>query len=939
MIEDEEADFQLVARYIRKSGLNAEITRVKDIDELKDAIIKGGWDVVLSDYKVVGLDFQESLDIIINNLVDIPVIMVSGSVGEETAVDLLKKGLCDFVLKDRLQRLVPVIERSLKERREKRRREKVEDALKESESRFRTYVESSPMGIIVADGKGRFIDVNPTVEHLLGYDRETLVTLGVDEIAPPEDLDEIREDYGILIATGQLEGEYRMTANDGSIIWTALKGVRIGKDRYMAYFQDITSRKEAERAKVFNTRLLELVHEHVDMQMLIKEFVKEIKDFTECDAVGIRVLDHEGNIPYQAYDGFSPGFFEVESPLSIKSDKCMCINVIKGTTDDRLPFYTKHGSFYMNGTSRYLATLSEEEKGETRNVCNAMGFESVALFPFRSEGKILGLVHVADRLENRVPLYLVEILERAVMQLGTAFQRTQARKALKIQQEQFRNLSQEYRILLDNVPDGIVYLSPDCRIRWTNRAANSFFGLSSEADIHGKTCHETFWNRDESCPDCPVVRSIQTGRNEIGELAADKNDRKFEVRAVPMKGENGAVYGVIEIIRDITEHRKLEEQFRQAQKMESIGTLAGGIAHDFNNILSAVLGYGELVLDSMDENAPQRDGMNAIIEAGLRAAHLTKDLLLFSRKQVSDKGPVEINSVISKIEKFIRRIIGEDIQCGTHLNRKPIIIHADAHQIEQVLMNLATNARDAMPKGGVFTISTTSIELDRDFVDAHGFGKPGSYVLVTVSDTGKGMDKKTTEKIFEPFFTTKELGKGTGLGLAVVYGIVNDHQGYVHVYSEPDKGTVFRIYLPMIRESGLAELEQAEWAIPERGNEVILLAEDEVSVRKLFTTILKRSGYTVIEAVDGEDAIQKFEENKDTIDLLLFDLVMPRLDGKKALEAIRRVKDDVKGIFVSGYAPEHIRQKDLFDLHMEVLFKPVSPRELLRVIRKILDHP
>jgi PAS domain-containing protein len=312
--------------------------------------------------------------------VGIPVIMVSGSVGEETAVDLLKKGLCDFVLKDRLQRLVPAIERSLKER-------------------------------------------------------------------------------------------------------------------------------EAERARVFNMRLLELVHEHVDMQMLLKEFIKEIKDFTECDAVGIRVLDHEGNIPYQAFDGFSPGFFEVESPLSIKSDKCMCINVINGTADDRLPFYTKHGSFYMNGTSRFLATVSEEEKGETRNVCNAVGFESVALVPFRSEGKILGLIHVADRLENRAPLYLVELLERSVMQLGTAFQRAQAKKALKIQQEKFRNLSQEYRILLDNVPDGIVYLSPDCRIRWANAAANSFFGLNSEADSHGKTCHEAFWNRDESCPDCPVVRS------------------------------------------------------------------------------------------------------------------------------------------------------------------------------------------------------------------------------------------------------------------------------------------------------------------------------------------------------------------------------------------------------------------------------------------------
>ena len=1188
MIEDEEADFLLVSRHIRLSGLNAEITWVRDSADLTNAIVEGGWDVVLSDYKMAGLDFMETLDIIIQNLEDIPVIMVSGSVGEETAVDLLKKGLCDFVLKDKLQRLVPAIERSLKELQGKRKQEeteaklekheqlmkavlqgtsdaifvkdregryllfndsaarfvgrdaaavigkddtdlfddktaraimacdraimadgslktyeetvvtrhgdrfvfhetkgpifgqngivtgifgvsrditdrkKVEEALKDSEARFRTYVESSPMGIIVADKAGRFLDVNPTAEKLLGYGRAELLAMGVEHIAPPEDLNEVREDYDRMIASGYLEGEYRMHVKDRRIIWVALKGEKIDENRFMAYFQDITSRKEDEKARLFNTRLLELVHTHVDIPALIREFVKEIKGFIECDAVGIRVLDQDGNIPYQAYDGFSPGFFETESPLSIKSDKCMCINVIKGTVDASLPFYTKGGSFYINGTSRFLATVSAEDKKETRNACNAVGFESVALVPFRSEGKILGLIHVADRLENMFPLHLVELLERAVMQLGTAFQRTQARmelgeseeklraiidnsggviwvkdldgrflvvnayllhslnkqkeevigktvfdlfppdlarqytendrkvilsgnpleveeqssfadgqriflsvrfplrdlngkiyaigaistdisrikdaeRSLKVQEEKYRSLSQEYRVLLDNVPDGIVYLSPDYRIRWTNAAANRFFGLNGTTDSRGKTCHETFWKKDGSCPDCPVVRSIQTRRNEIGELSPELDERRFEIRAVPITGESGEVQGVIEIIRDITEHRRLEEQFRQAQKMESIGTLAGGIAHDFNNILSAVLGYGEIVLDSMDEDSPLRDGMNSIIEAGLRAAHLTKDLLLFSRKQVSDKGPVELNSVISKIEKFIRRVIGEDIQCATHLLRKPLMIFADGHQIEQVLMNLATNARDAMPKGGVFSIATSLVEFDRDFVEAHGFGKPGSYALLTVSDTGNGMDRQTMEKIFEPFFTTKETGKGTGLGLAVAYGIVNDHQGYIHVYSEPDKGTTFRVYLPVIQEKGRSVKSLEESERPAGGNEVILLAEDEVSVRKLFTTILVRSGYTVIEAVDGEDAIQKFEENKDIINLLLFDLVMPKLDGKVALEAIHRIKAGVKGIFVSGYAPENIQQKDLFDLHMEVLFKPVSPKELLRTIRKILD--
>ncbi len=1188
MIEDEEADYLLIRRHIQKKGFHGEIHWVRDAEGLAGALVRGGWHLVLSDYKVAGLDFPAVLDLVLQNLPDVPVIMVSGSVGEETAVDLLKKGLCDFVLKDRLERLVPAMERSLEERREKRKRREIEaelrkkeqlmaaildgtpdavfakdlmgryrlfnsaaarftgqtaegiigkddthlfepetakavmaqdriimsggslvvheerilpfnkeertflvskgpiydeagsvsglfgisrditerknieEALKASEACFRAYVESAPMAILVADSKGRFLDANPMVTTLLGYDKDTLLALEVSDIAPAEDLYDVRGDYRRMILTGHLEGEYRMCRSDGGIIWSMLKGVCIGEDRYMAYFQDITAQKEAERRRQFTTRLLELVHEHTDIQDLICEFVNEIKEFADCDAVGIRVLDDEGNIPYQAYNGFSPGFFESESPLSIKSDKCMCINVIKGDTDPSLPFYTPGGSFYMNGTTAFLATVSEKDKGETRNVCNAVGFESVALVPFRSEGRILGLIHVADRLENKVPLNLVETLERAIMQLGTAFQRFQARRAmreseerlrsiidnsgsiiwvkdldgrftvvnaymlsalnlkseevlgktvydlfpaevareyadndrqviasgraldveeravlpdgphvflsvkfplrgpdgavsaisaictditrikaveesLKVQHEKFRNLSLEYRVLLDNVPDGIVYLAPDGRIRWTNAAANSFFRMDGDAVCRGKICHEAFWGCESACPDCPVMKSVQTGRNENGEMGSSDDERKYEVRAVPIKDEAGTVKGVIEIIRDITEHRKLEQQFRQAQKMESIGTLAGGVAHDFNNILSAILGYGEIVLDTLDDDAPQREGMNAIIEAGLRAAHLTKDLLLFSRKQVSEKNTVDINSVIERIEKFIRRIIGEDIQCRTQLYRKPVLINADAHQIEQVLMNLATNARDAMPEGGVFTITTDITELDEDFMEAHGFGSPGRYVRMTVSDTGKGMERGTLDKMFEPFFTTKEMGKGTGLGLAVVYGIVRDHQGYIHAYSEPEHGTVFNVYLPVEEGKEYSAWQPIVNQKPAGGNEVILLAEDEVSVRKLFSTVLRRSGYTVIEAVDGEDAVRKFKEQANSVDLFVFDLVMPRLDGKKAFETIRELKSDVKGIFVSGYAPENIRSQDLFDLRAEVLYKPVSPRDLLSKVRRVLD--
>ncbi len=1188
MIEDVEADFLLIERQIRRSALSAEVRWVKDADELSVALDEGGWDLVLSDYKVTGLDFLDTLGQIKERLPEAPVILVSGSVGEETAVELLKTGLCDFVLKDRLTRLIPAIERSLSEQAEKRRREEAEqklakneqlmravlegtsdaifvkdrqgrylflnsaaarsagrdtdavigqddtflfqaetaaaimaqdrmimekgvtqteeewtttrngeriaflvtkgpisdesgrvsgifgiarditasrqaeEALRESEARFRTYVESAPMAIIVADGLGRFHDVNPAAIQLLGYDRATLLGMGVMNLAPAEDLEKLWRDFKGMLVSGNFQGEYRLFARDGRIIWISLRGVRIAKDRFLAYFQDITERKNVERAQQFNLRLLELVHDQPEMPLLISEFVREIKAFVGCDAVGIRVLEADGSIPYQAYEGFSRSFFEAESPLSIKSDRCMCINVIKGISSDTcLPFLTPGGSFYMNGTTRFLATVSEEEKEETRNVCNMAGYESVALVPFRSAGQVTGLIHVADRRDNRVPLPLVEILERAMMQLGTAFERARARAelreseerlraiidnasgivwvkdlagrfqvvnayvldilgktsqevvgrtvfdlyprslaeeysendrrmldsgqplqveepavladgphtflsvrfplrnrsgriyglsaictdisrlkkaeaALKEQEEKYRRLSQEYRTLLDNVPDGIVHLSPALEVRWANAAVRKMFNLEDK-ELLGKTCHVTFRNREKICTPCPVMQSLSSRRNEIGDITSAADGREFEIRGVPVLGDAGEVEGIIEIIRDITTRRKLEEQFRQAQKMESIGTFVGGIAHDFNNILSAILGYGELALEEMGEDAPERESVNTIIEAGKRASHLTKDLLLFSRKQVSRKRPVEVNAVIAQVEKFIRRIIGEDIQCETHLAPRPLVVFADDHQIEQVLMNFATNARDAMPNGGSFSVSTEYLELDQDFVETHGFGSAGPYALITVADTGRGMDRQTAGKIFEPFFTTKETGKGTGLGLAVVYGIIKEHQGYITVYSESGKGTVFRVYLSVIDGEGQTAEARTETEKPRGGQETILLAEDEVAVRRLMSTILERNGYKVIEAVNGEEAVRKFTENKDRVDMLLFDLVMPKMDGKQAVDAIRQIHGRVKGIFVSGYAPENIEQRELSDLQMEVLFKPVSPTELLQAIRRILD--
>jgi signal transduction histidine kinase/CheY-like chemotaxis protein len=392
-----------------------------------------------------------------------------------------------------------------------------------------------------------------------------------------------------------------------------------------------------------------------------------------------------------------------------------------------------------------------------------------------------------------------------------------------------------------------------------------------------------------------------------------------------------------ELELQLEESRLKDSALRQAQKMESIGTLAGGVAHDFNNILSAITGYGHLTLMKMPKDDPVRLYVQNILEASERAAHLTKDLLLFSMKQVTDRKPVELNEVICKVEKFLRRIIGEDIECKTVLYDGPLMVFVDAHQIEQVLMNFATNARDAMPAGGTFTIAAEKTRLDDEFIAAYGYGRPGAYALVTVSDTGQGMDEETRQRVFEPFFTTKEVGKGTGLGLAVVYGIIKQHEGYINVYSELGKGTTFRIYLPEIMSgAGEGEQETEEGPIP-RGTETILLAEDDASVRGLVKSTLEEFGYTVIAAVDGEEAVNKFLKNRNTIKLLLFDLVMPKKTGKEAYDEIRKVRPDIKVIFSSGYAPDIIRQRAGINDRITVAFKPLSPRNLLKKVRRVLD--
>ncbi|MCE5195494.1 MAG: response regulator [Nitrospiraceae bacterium] len=400
---------------------------------------------------------------------------------------------------------------------------------------------------------------------------------------------------------------------------------------------------------------------------------------------------------------------------------------------------------------------------------------------------------------------------------------------------------------------------------------------------------------------------------------------------------------VVAVLRDITkrkydedEKKKLEEQLRHSQKMEAVGQLAGGIAHDFNNILTAILGYASLIQIKMEKGNPLRNFVDSILLSTQRATNLTHGLLSFSRKQITDLQPVNLNDIIGRIGKLLASILGEDIELKIALYKTDLIINADFSQIEQILMNLATNARDEMPNGGKLIIKTEFVKMDELLVKTFGYGEPGEYALLSVADTGGGIDPEIKDKIFEPFFTTKEVGKGTGLGLSIVYGIVRKHGGYINAYSEHGEGTIFRIYLPLVKSKAEA-IKHEEVNAPQRGTETLLLAEDDADVRDLSRFVLEEFGYQIIEAVEGQDAVDKFEKHKDEIQLVIADVIMPKKSGKEVYEEIMKIKPDTKVLFVSGYSADLIEQKGILKEGINFISKPLSPTELLKKVRDMLD--
>ena len=593
----------------------------------------------------------------------------------------------------------------------------------------------------------------------------------------------------------------------------------------------------------------------------------------------------------------------------------------------------KSGHLCLDHVASPAGVLNEKGKGR---------YDLLLCSSQSTDGDAFELLRQVRQHQSRVPLiFLSDPVNKGAIELAmhAAVVRAAQVKSVDDRQPDSEGTLRKLWRLVEQSTDSVIIMDRSGVMEYVNPAFEALTGYSRGEAI-GQTLgilkseqqagelYEEMWNTVLSGN---VFRGIVTDRKKNGEAVI------IEKALTPLRDANGEITHFISTGRDITERRQLESDLRQAQKMDAIGRLAGGVAHDFNNLLLVISAYAELMLDSLAAEDPLRRNVGEIITASRRAADLTRQLLAFGRKQMQLLQVLDLNTVIAEITVMLPRLIGEDIELIFLPAQNLGKVKADPVQIEQIVMNLAANARDAMPGGGTLTIETATVEVDEAYVQRHSIVPPGDYVLLTVADSGQGIATKHLTHIFEPFYTTKQEGKGTGLGLATVYGIVKQNGGFVWVYSEPGQGTTFKIYLPRVH-SLRSKMRVTKPTEPSpRGCETVLLVEDEASVRQASRQFLLGSGYKVLEAVDGEDALREAREHEGPIHLMITDVVMPRMSGPRLAEQLADNRPDMKVLFVSGYAERTVLQHGKIDVTNRFLQKPFSLKTLGRKVREVLE--
>jgi len=776
--------------------------------------------------------------------------------------------------------------------RDKTEHMRAEHALRESEEKFRALYDNSPLPYQSLDEKGYFLDVNPAWLEKLGYQREEVLGKRYVDFMHPDWKEHFEETFPGLKERGyQCSVEFELRHKDGHYLDVSVHS-RAGYApdgsfaQTYSVFQDITEQKRAEK---------ELKQAYAFLQEVIDGLPEELmvinRDYTIALA-NRKARTMAGEDPVAAGLKCHQVSHHCDTPCKDKEHPCPLKEVLK----TRLPVTVEH-----------IHTDAEDRETIV---------ELVAAPIFDKAGEVIQIIESCRDVTDR---------KRAEEALLASMQKL----ALHVEQ----------------TPLGVVGWDLDFRVTEWNPAAERILGYTQEEALgqHAKfivppAAHEHIDNIWEQL-------LAQTGgvRSDNENLTKDGRTIVCEWYNTPLVDAQNQVVGVASLLMDITDRKQAEEareelelQLRQAQKMEAVGQMAGGIAHDFNNLLQIIGGYAERSQATVSPENPVAASLQEIDNAAERGKTLVSQLLAFSRRQVIRPVDLNLNKVIEPLLNMIRGLIGEHIKLEIIPGHGLGIVHADRGLMEQVLMNLCVNARDAMPQGGTLTIETENVLTDSEYAQTHSWATEGRCILLSVSDTGCGMDKETLERIFEPFFTTKEVGKGTGLGLSMVYGIITQHEGHIVAHSEPGKGATFEICLPAV-ENRAAEAPNVVSGPVSGGTETLLVAEDDEAVLNLLERTLHEAGYTVLTAKDGKEAVREFKEHADEIDMLMFDVVMPRAGGKEATEEIFKTHPDLPHLFVSGYSENVVHTNFIQDRGLHLLSKPYQTETLLRKIREVLD--
>ena len=805
--------------------------------------------------------------------------------------------------------------------------------LRKSEERFQQVAENAQEAIWEVDANGLYTYISPGVERILGWKPKAVVgKKHFFDFFLPEERDELKKAAFEVFRKGESFREFpnRNLHKEGHVVWVLTSGVPIldGEGQLLGYRGadiDITERRtvgERQEAIIEGLRKVvgfadELIA-HADLNDLLRRAVEiargelglercaiflkqnhELRGTYGTDLQGHTTDEHDNVIPFGEKQ--REQHFQSLSPDGRRWD----------VTHKSLVEWD-HGRLARVGEGWVVATL------------------------IQSSNELVGYL-TNDSAITRAPLDEVKQEVAAVYcsLLASIITRKRAEEELLEKNEFIQTVT-------DNLPIGLaVHTMGDGLFQYMNRRFEECYGITHETtpDVDAfwvQTFHDPEFRKGIEERVLNDVRSGDPARMRWENLPiTDETGETRYVSAmnIPLTKRNL----MISTVWDVTERRVLEEQLRQAQKLEAVGQLAGGIAHDFNNILQAIFGYTEMARSGLAPTERRAEDLDQVKKGAERAAKLTQQLLAFSRRQMIQPQDIDLNGVITDLSKMLHRVIGEHIELDLKLGQSAGSVHADPGTLEQVLMNLCVNARDAMPGGGQLVIETRHVVLDDAFAQAHPGVPPGKYALLSVTDTGDGMEAETVEHIFEPFFTTKDTGKGTGLGLSMVYGIIKQHRGLIDCQSERNKGTCFNIYLPSIERTTAATENGRKTSTPDRGTETILFAEDEEMVRDLALRILENQGYRVLVARDGADAIRMFEMHRDEIDFALLDVVMPKVGGREVHDTIQALKPDMPVLFSSGYSASAIHSGFIVQKGLETIQKPYSPNDLLQKVREMLD--